>query len=143
MSQKSNLITIRNSYKNFNFLTQNSQNFAFVFLFKKLITRLFSIKGILIGDSTYNFSNNQLFCFLKGYIRYSKIRFYKKRKFKKEILSLKSNLPLTTLFSKSLSLLKTNLIVLKFLNLNLLIEKKKFKILIFKNKTCKENFICS
>lgn len=127
MSQKSNLITIRNSYKNFNFLTQNSQNFAFVFLFKKLITRLFSIKGILIGDSTYNFSNNQLFCFLKGYIRYSKIRFYKKRKFKKEILSLKSNLPLTTLFSKSLSLLKTNLIVLKFLNLNLLIEKKNLK----------------
>ena len=57
MSQKSNLITVRNSYKNFNFLTQNNQNLAFVFLFKKLINRLFSLKGVanLDGDTVLEF----------------------------------------------------------------------------------------
>ena len=138
MSQKSNLITVRNSYKNFNFLTQNNQNLAFVFLFKKLINRLFSLKGVLITDSTYNFVNNQLFCFFKGYIRYSKIRFYKKKKFKKQVLNIKSNMSLKNLFGKSLNLFKTNLVVLKFFNLNLFIEKKLLKFWYLKIKHVKK-----
>lgn len=124
MGQKSNLTTVRNSYKNFNFLTQNNQNYTFIFLFKKLVNRLFFLKGILITDSTYNFVNNQLLCTFKGYITFSKIRAYKKKNLKKLKLKIKPYLEIKNFFTRTLSLLKINIVFLKFLNLNLSIDKK-------------------
>ena len=124
MGQKSNLTTTRNSYRNFNFLTQNNENYTFIFLFKKLVNRLFFLKGILITESTYNFTNNQLFCFFKGYISFSKIRVYKRKHLKKIKLNIKPYFELKNFFIRTLRLLKINFILFKFLNLNLSIDKK-------------------
>ncbi len=138
MGQKSNITTVRSSFKNFNFLNQNSQSFYFIFVFKELVNRLFAIKGVLIADSVYNFVNNQLFCVFKAYIRYSKLRFYKKKKYKKQVLTLKNNKGFKKLFGFVLRILKTNLVVLKFLNLNLLLNKKLLNHIYLKTKYTKK-----
>lgn len=135
MSKKSNIITLRKSFKNFNFLNQKNQLFFFSFIFKRLVNRLFNLKGISVCDSTFNFVNNQLFCFLVGYTRYTKIRFLKKKKLKRNFFSLNTNLQ--QLFSSSLKNLKISLVIFKFKNLNLFIDRELLKYLYLKIKFVK------
>jgi hypothetical protein len=124
MGQKSNILTLRKSYKNFNFLNEKQENFVLNNTFKSLVERIFALKNILIVQSTFNFSNNQIFCNLHGYIRYSKLKFYKKQKYIKNTFRKTSdNSNLVELFGLALKLLRITSVILKFTSLNRKIDK--------------------
>jgi hypothetical protein len=125
MGQKSNIVTLRKSNRNFNFLNGRYDLTAFLSSFTAFFKCLLNTKDILVLDNVINFSNNQCFFNLSLYFCYSKLRFYTKKSFVKNNLNLfqfYKSPKILNLLNLTLSFLKSNLFIFKFINLNLLIN---------------------
>lgn len=122
MGQKANIITLRNSKKNFNFSKEYESNFLFFFKIGKLLDRLFILKNTIVNNFSLNLLNNQTFFSISVYFKYSKTEFYKKKRYIFDKVNKTSSD--NFLWKQLFSFFKINLVILRIQNLNLLIDEK-------------------
>ena len=132
MGQKSNILTLRKTQKNLSFWEseKESKKFLYGLRFYSFFEQLLSRKNILLTSRTINFVNNQCYFNLSLFFKMSKLAFYKKKIVKTfKNYSVSKNLDLTKLFLKQFKILKTNLILLNFKNVNKEINQNLVKLL--------------
>jgi hypothetical protein len=139
MAQKSNLLTLRSTYKNLNLLYSNKKIFGIGLLFLKNLISLFNRRNIFLINSNLNLNENKINLNLIIFFKTIKIINLKKKNIKrrnqriKNVIKKKKNFFLQKfyqqLFFNNLLLLRNYIGFLKIKNLNLLLQERENKIL--------------
>ncbi len=79
MGQKSNIITLRKSYKNLNFSNLNKNIFFFGLNFSKAFKQLLLKKRVIVVKDCINIEGNKLFLKLDLFFRTLKIKVYRRK----------------------------------------------------------------
>ena len=137
MSQKANLITIRRSPK-INLIAHNSKIWVSLFRLLESLDRLFFLKGVVLCKSFLGLDNNLVKINLFLYYKNFKISFYKIKFFSLKAISsfnLESKKRgLLFLLTNYINSYNYNNYVLRFVNLNTLLNKKDLSFLFNKLK---------
>lgn len=135
MGQKSNTITLRTNQKNLSFIEsgKNTPSFLHGLKFSTVLEQLLNRKNILLVDSTMNFVSNQCYLCINLFYRTYKLSIYKKKisKVSRRGIELRDK-SLNRILMEQLKLLRTNLIILNFQNVNREINDNFYKIIYFK-----------
>lgn len=137
MGQKANTLTLRKDINNINlnYYKNNSKNTLYGLQFIKFLRNLLQKKKIFLTSSIVNFNENKIYVTLFLFFQSVLIKQYKKQltyKNKKSIIS--KNLHFVAIWKKCLFLLKKNLVIIDFVNLNKYTNSKKKQFIFLYNK---------
>jgi len=123
MGQKSNTLTLRKHKKSLNLQTGETKQFLYGFQLLNFLEKLFLNKNVYVGEKSLNFAGNKIFLNLSLFFKAIKIKFYKRRGVSKKLSSNNKvfsiqNKKFSNLLDSQFKLLRSNVFVLNFKNLN-------------------------
>ena len=127
MGQKSNLLTLKKSYINFNLNSNNSKSFVYFYKLLLLLSRVFENKGVLTICNSIHFECNKILLHFTLYYRSFKVLFFKSKRTLKKIKDIKSynfNNIISKLMNKHNAIYSSNLLIYKLHVINSLLDKK-------------------
>lgn len=130
MGQKVNIVTLRKSEKNLNLFRNNSNEFLYGFFFLQLMQKLLNIHKVFLTSFIFNFVENKIYINFFFFFRVAKLLKFKKLK----LISYPILINGINFFFNQLCFFKKNLVIFRFLNLNVkLVKKKKMIFSFFRN----------
>lgn len=136
MAQKSNLLTLRNTYKNLNLLYSNKKVFNIGLYFLKNLSQLLNCRNIFLTSSNLNLNENKINLHLFVFFRTVKVIHLRRKIIKyriKKVIKQKKSFFLQKFYQKlffnNLLFLRNYIGFLKLKNLNLLLCQRENKII--------------
>lgn len=118
MGHSTNLNTLRQTKQTQIYYKKNSKEFLLTYVYQNLLEKLFRRNKIFLTKCNVFFNNNKCYCDMHLFFQHRNFIKIKKRIKKKIVNKSLSSVTLNGL----LSIFKSNLFILKFLNLNIQIE---------------------